>query len=150
MVHSMRPAGSLRWMPVAASVQVTVFLLLKIMPGRAAPPPMATPALTAASAACTPATPHMLKRKKQRLQMLAEATIIIRAGEGLSFAVAWPLQHIWRLELTRSPDRPRRPTAAPVLVFRCTSLDPGNKRGPVQPLNQAAVPSPRTDQPFVD
>ena len=135
MVHSMRPAGSLRWRPVAASVQVTVFLLLKIMPGRAAPPPMATPALTAASAACMPATPHMLqeekanvaeawqrpkssrqrrvspfqwlfpllpacrqchkcsKRKKIKLQVLAEARVI-QAGEGLSISTAFSLQHL--------------------------------------------------------
>lgn len=54
IVHSRRPALALCCSPEAASVQDTCFLPLKIIPGRAAPPPAAMPALTARAAACAP------------------------------------------------------------------------------------------------
>ena len=52
MVHSILPAATLRSCPLAASTKVVFFEVFRIMPGRAAPPPISTPAFTASWAAC--------------------------------------------------------------------------------------------------
>ena len=61
MVHSILPAATLRSCPLAASTKVVFLEVFRIIPGRAAPPPISTPAFTASWAACDPQHRHQAK-----------------------------------------------------------------------------------------